>query len=170
MTRLYRALIWLAVVALVVVLANAAIHTFPLFQSSNGIGYGTAGFVGSLADWLELLGIPAFFEAANTLVAGVIVLGIVVAWADHRRGWLIVVLLVTIATLLWPQAQQVWLLTHPSFPPPDNTVVTPSLSDMLTTFSVYAVSLVPILLLLVFALMRGRPAPGGEAVIAQSAL
>ena len=108
---------------------------------------------------------------ANTLVAGVIVLGMALAWADHRRGWLITVLLVTIAALLWPQAQQIWLFTHPSLVlPPANTIVTPSLSDNLIVFSVYAVPLVSVLLLLVFALMRGRPAPGGEAVIAQSAL
>ncbi|HEY7851261.1 MAG TPA: hypothetical protein VIC27_14420, partial [Ktedonobacterales bacterium] len=93
MTRMYRALVWLAVVALVVGLANAAIHGFSLFQMSSSIGYGTAGFIGSPTDWLVGFAIPAVGDAVSTLVAGVIVLGMALAWADHRRGWLMVVLL-----------------------------------------------------------------------------
>lgn len=159
MKRMYRALIWLAVVAVIAGLVSASIYAFSLFHNGNGIGYGTTGFTGSLPDWLEFFGVGSFFAVTNTLVAGVVVLGMALAWADHRRGWLIAVLLVTIAVILWPQAQHLWLLTHPSLvPPPVNTSVTPSLSDDLTVFSAYAVSLAPVLLLLVFALIRRKSA------------
>jgi hypothetical protein len=67
MTRMYHALIWLAVVSLVVGLANAAIHAFPLFQVSSSVGYGTTGFTGSPTDWLAFLGVPAFGHAVSTL-------------------------------------------------------------------------------------------------------
>jgi hypothetical protein len=106
----------------------------------------------------------------STLVAGVIVLGMALAWADHRRSWLITVLLLTIAAILWPQAQQLWLLTHASPPPSVNSIATPSLPDTLTVFSVYATLLILILLLLVFALMRGRAATDSVPVSVQSAL
>ena len=158
MNRMYRALSWLAVVAVIAGLVNAAIYAFSLFRYGNGIGYGTTGFTGSLSDWLKFFGVGFVFAVTNTLIAGVVVLGMALAWADHHRGWLIAVLLMTIAVILWSQAQQ---------------IVIPSQLDNLAVFSVYAVPLAPVLLLLVFALIRRKSAtmatPGAVPDVASDA-
>ncbi len=53
MTRLYRALVWLAVVKLVVGVANALLQVMRLNQQSQAIGYGpSSGLMGSFSAWM----------------------------------------------------------------------------------------------------------------------
>jgi hypothetical protein len=165
MTRLYRALIWLAVVALVVGLPDALLQFMRLNQQSQAIGYGpSSGLIGSFPAWMLFFGLPAFGALVFALATGVSVLGMVVAWVNQRRSWLVVMLLVTLASILWPYAYQLWNIVHPSLtPPPTGGATGQSSTNDLFYFSVYAASLVPVVLVLVFsafsrAYMHARPA------------
>jgi hypothetical protein len=165
MTRLYRALIWLAVVALVVGLPDALLQVMRLNQQSQTIGYGpSSGLIGSFPAWMLFFGLPAFGALVFALATGVSVLGMVVAWVNPRRSWLVVMLLVTLASILWPYAYQLWNIVHPSLtPPPTGGATGQSSTNELFYFSVYAASLVPVVLVLVFsafsrAYMHARPA------------
>jgi len=160
MTRLYRALIWLAVVALVVGLPDALLQVMRLNQQSQAIGYGpSSGLIGSFPAWMLFFGLPAFGALVFALATGVSVLGMVVAWVNQRRSWLVVMLLVTLASILWPYAYQLWNIVHPSLaPPPTGGATGQSFSNELFYFSVYATSLAPVALALVFALAPRKPA------------
>jgi hypothetical protein len=165
MIRMYRALIWLAVVALIVGLPDALLQLMRLNQQSQAIGYGpSSGLIGSFPAWMLYFGLPAFGALVFALAAGVSVLGMVVAWVNQRRSWLVVMLLVTLASILWPYAYQLWNIVHPSLtPPPTGGATGQSSTNELFYFSVYAASLVPVVLVLVFsafsrAYMHARPA------------
>jgi heme exporter protein D len=166
MIRMYRALIWLAVVALIVGLPDALLQLMRLNQQSQAIGYGpSSGLIGSFPAWMLFFGLPAFGALVFALATGVSVLGMVVAWVNQRRSWLVVMLLVTLASILWPYAYQLWNIVHPSLTPPPTGGATGQsfTNELFYFFSVYAASLVPVVLVLVFSAfsradMHTRPA------------
>ncbi len=96
---------------------------------------------------------------ALLLISGATLLAIAVAWADRRWGWLIALIVGVLLAILWSSAVEAWAVTNIHALPPVS--VTVALTIM--TFSVFAAPLVPVVLALILALTRHRPAPAAPA-------
>jgi len=160
--RLYKALVWLAGVAIVTGLAFSAMYTtqaasnyaqVPHVSLIDGMfaGFFTGLYVGDL---------PYDVRSVAFLCAcGVTLLALALAWSNRRYGWLLALLIATLLALLWPTWVEAWTLRpftmFQPYPP-----VTAALETQI--FSGYAVPLVPVVLALIFALTRRPPAPSAQ--------
>lgn len=160
MERFYRALVWLACVAIVVRLIAAIMYSYAL-QVTNSLpsGFSSSGresvisvfFKILIGQWLiEILG------WSNLIVYGATVLGAVTAWVTRRRGWLIALIVATILTLMWPAATQAWNVV--TYPPMSADSLGPGIVNAVN-FSIFTAPLIPVVMALVFALSHRRLAP-----------
>ena len=167
MRRLYGVLAWLAGAALVVGVVKAILF---LTQAINAFspGYGITqsdGLIGVFFKSLDDGLVDDFLSIANLLIAGVMVMAVVVAWADHRRGWLIALLAVMALTVVWPMSIQMLIgAILPTTPPPYPTTI--SLFAQGGNYSLFLVPLIPVVMALVLALTRRNAATSGGQGIA----
>lgn len=161
MEKLYKALVWLAGLALVLGLFVAFTFQTPAsnssleFQGPSSFGVGGLGptfFKVLVGTWfMEVM------RLSSTLTDGATLLGIVTAWLHRRRGWLIALLVVTLLASLWPSVVQAWQV---AIYIPQSAGVGPSPQTIYTTnLSMFAVPLIPVVMALVLALTNRRLLP-----------
>jgi len=164
-TRLYKALAWLAGVAIVVGVVRAIVF---LTQAINALSQG--GYSFSLSDGLLLVFVAilrselpvTLMSAANLLIGGVLVMTVIVAWADRRYRWLVALSLFSLLALLWPLGVQIWYTTALAATP----LHYPTLLAQFTRFgtvSALTAPLIPLLLAFIFAFTRRRAGSGASA-------
>ncbi len=171
MQRLYRAIAWIAGVAIVVGLLKATmLWTQAINTVSQGLSQGS-GFSlsdGTFSVFFTLLRSGLLFDlmnVSNLLVGGVMVMTVIVAWADRRSGWLIALLVVTLLALLWPLGVQLWIATAlPTTPPPYPTTL--ALLAQIGNNSSFAAPLIPLALAVIFALTQRKSAAANARNIA----
>ncbi|HEU0026612.1 MAG TPA: hypothetical protein VFQ25_05805 [Ktedonobacterales bacterium] len=143
MERMYRALARLSEVTLVAGFINLAMLILSVGQ---GFVYGGRadgpGFLSALLLYDVVL---CFRIAVSILMDGVAILAIVVAWADSRRKWLLVLVAAAALPVITPAV----------------ILVGPALIRHNPFLVVSAVSLLPVALALAFARLRG----GGRATL-----
>ena len=169
MRRLYGVLAWLASAAFVVGVVKATLF---LTQAINTLspGYGISQSDGLIGVFFKSLGagvVDDFLSISNMLIAGVMVMAVVVAWADHRRGWLIALLAVMILTVIWPMSIQLLVgAVLSTTPPPYPTTI--SLFAQGGNYSLFLVPLIPVVMALILALTRRNAVTsGGQGIAAQ---
>jgi hypothetical protein len=156
MERLYKALVWLAAVALVLGLVIAYLYaTLSANLLPNGYYFG--GSDGLIVAFLRVLR-SRMFEVAislsNLLGSGAFVLAAVLAWMQRRRAWLTALVVAALLALVWPSFMLAWQIVQ--FPPGPSG---PPESE-LKTFNIISLTipLIPFALPLIFALIRRKPA------------
>ncbi len=153
MERIYKALSRLSQIALVAGLTNLVTLQLNVGQQvSYGGGPGGPQFFPGLL-FYSLVGV--FHVAVSALLAGIPLLGLIVAWADYRRRW---ILTLAIALLVVPLTQA-GLMIAPAF-----LITHPRVEQLLgegSLFLLYGTPLLPVALAVVFAHMRG----GGRAAL-----
>ncbi len=158
MEKLYRALVWLAGVAIVLGLAFAAVFTAQAasyYSQVPHVSY-TDELYSGLVIGLYTGDLPTTIKTAAFLaVCGATLLALTLAWADRRFGWLLALLIVTLLALLWPTWVEAWTLHTLQLSQP--VPVTASLEAQI--FSGYAAPLAPAAMALILALARRKPAP-----------
>lgn len=156
MEKLYKALTWLASVALVCGLVVAfmvqASPSFPGLTLSGARGFAPTFFSALTGNWFMELSLMS-----TMLTDGAIVLGATVAWMGHRRAWLVALLVVTVLTLIWPAAVQAWQVA--TFVPQAVTGGSSPQSISTINFMLFAVPLIPVVMALVMTLTHRRLTP-----------
>ena len=162
MERLYKALVWLAGLALVAGLARALLlWTQANITLTSGLGIDRSQGIFSM--FLAIANSGRMLEAlaaTNLLIGGVMVMALVIAWADRRRGWLIALIIVVIIVLAWPAGVQIWDVSGaPMSPQPYPTPI--SLVAQIVNESVYAMPLIPLVMALILGLTKRDGAAHG---------
>ncbi|HEY8326133.1 MAG TPA: hypothetical protein VIG77_16660 [Ktedonobacterales bacterium] len=153
MERLNKTLIWLAVVAIAFGLAIAFVLTRTFIPHPLGFSYSSED--GLLAAYFNILSsqtINLAIGLSTLLNGGVITLAAAMAFVNRRWGWLIVLIVVTLLTLLWPPFALILLSRQES-------QTFPYLHIFAYNFTTLTVPLIPVALALIFALIRRRSAP-----------
>lgn len=157
MERLYKALMWLAVVALVMglvtiyLLGNPASNQYP-----QGIAFDSAD--GLIAAFFKMLYAQRVFIVSNLsglLGGGVVTLAAVLAWVNRRRAWLIALVVLELLTLAWPLVAQTWLIWQNTHASPLSQAQTQAQVETFNLVNL-SVPLIPIALALVFALIHRK--------------
>ena len=162
MERLYKALVWLASIAIVLGLVMSyLIATMPaLNRFPPGPIDGSDGLVGAFVKVLSFQWPNIMLSLSSLLGDGAIVLAAALAWMQRRRAWLIALIVPTLLTLAWPSFTIVaWVSWKPQIPT--------------FNFIVMSVPLIPVALALIFGLIRRKPAAAttdAELDIVRSAL
>jgi hypothetical protein len=156
MDRLYKALAWLASIAIVLGLVIAYMYaktTLGQFAPAFGVS-GSDGLIGA---FFKVLRSQIFSMAVNVstlLVGGVTTLAAALAWVNRRHAWLTALIVVTLLTLAWPSLIIAWQNLY--FQPGPAGLSRQEVE--VYTFVVFAVQLLPAALALIFALVHRRPA------------
>ncbi|HZC05024.1 MAG TPA: hypothetical protein VE338_05225 [Ktedonobacterales bacterium] len=155
MDRLYKALAWLAGIALVVGLARAilmwtlAINTL---GQGNGVFQTVSLFSVFLSD-VSAARAQEILSVANLFVSGVTVMALVIAWADQRRGWLIALIVAALVAMVWPLGVEMWDISGwPLAPQPYPMPV--SMVAQIVNDSILAIPLIPPVMALIVGLTR----------------
>ncbi len=169
MERLYKALMWLAGLALVVGLARALLM-WTLAINTLGQGYGvfqTDSLFSVFLSDVSAARAQEILSVANLLVGGVTVMALVIAWADHRRGWLIALIVAALVALVWPLGVEMWDISGwPFAPQPYPTPV--SMVAQIVNDSIFAIPLIPLVMALILGLTRhDTTAHGAHGVAVQ---
>lgn len=162
MERLYKALVWLASIAIVLglvisyLIAMTAINRFPQQPSLGGSDGLVSAFVKVLSfQWLNIM-----LSLSSLLGDGAIGLAATLAWAQRRRAWLIALIVAALLTLAWPSFTIVaWVSWGPQI--------------QTFNFVVLSAPLIPVAVALIFGLIRRKPAAAttdAELDIVRSAL
>ena len=159
MEKLYKALTWLASVALICGLFIAfrvqATTQFQGLSLSGAQGFAPMFFAVLTGTWFMEL------SSISTMLAdGAIVLGVTIAWMGRRRTWLVALLVVTVLTWLWPAAAQAWQVAT-FVPQAAADGLSPQAISMIN-FTLFAVPLIPVVLALVMALTHRRLTPSSD--------
>jgi len=172
MDRLYRALMWLAGLALVVGLAKALLlWTREAISLSSGSGMSSSdGFFSMILTITRMMfvgsgGMLESLAATNLLIGGVTVMALVITWADHRRGWLIALIIVTVLALIWPTGVQIWDVSGLPLAPQPYPMPVSAFAQVMND-AVYAMPLIPLMMALVLGLTRRDGAAHGAHGVA----
>lgn len=171
MERLYKALVWLASIAIVLglvisyLLAMTAINRYPpgLTVSSSD------GLVGAFFKVLSFQTTNTMLGLSNLLNGGVITLAVTLAWANRRRAWLIALIILTLLTLAWPSFTIAWADLNYS----QGSAGISESQIQTFNFIVLSAPLIPVAVALIFGLIRRKPAAAttdAELDIVRSAL
>lgn len=170
MRRLYVVMAWLAGAAFVVGVVKAILfltQAINAFSPGNGISQ-SDGLIGVFFKSLDAGRVDDFLSISSLLIGGVMVTAVIVAWADHRRGWLIALLAVMVLTVVWPTSIQMLIgAVVPTTPPPYPTTI--SLFAQGGAYSLFLVPLIPVVMALILALTRrnGADASGAQGIAMQ---
>lgn len=167
MERLYKALAWLAGLALVVGLAKALLM-WTLAINTLGLGDGVYQTDSLFSVFLSNVSAGRAQEilvVANLLVGGVTVMALVIAWADRRRGWLIALIIAALVALAWPTGVEMWDVSGwPLAPQPYPMPV--SMFAQIVNDSIFAIPLIPLVMALILGLTRHDSAAHGAHDVA----
>ncbi len=142
MTRIYRALIWIACATLILGAMNAV-------NAFTGAGQRVAANAG----WINVLQVILFLGAVTAIsIPAVIGLGLVAAWADKRTGWLVALALVTAATIAWRPLEPMYMIS--ASPDPNSSHAVWLYQSF--ALSLFVTPLVPVALTLIFAIRELR--------------
>lgn len=167
MDRLYKALAWLAGIAIALGLVIAYVYAkTTLGQFAPGFGVsGSDGLIGAFFKVLRSQTFNVILDVSNLLVGGVTTLAAALAWASRRNGWLTALIVGTLLALAWPSFTIAWQTLY--FQP--GPAELPRHEVELFTFVVFAVQLLPAALALIFALTN-RKAVAANTADADTAL
>lgn len=162
MERLYKALMWLSGLALVAGLARVLLlWTQANITLTSGLGIDRSQGIFSM--FLTIASSERMLEAlaaTNLLIGGVMVMALIVAWADRRRGWLIALIVVVVIALAWPTGVQIWDVSGAPMAPQAYPAPI-SLVAQIVNDSVYAMPLIPLVIALILGLTRHDGAAHG---------
>ncbi len=157
MNRIYKTLVWLAGLAIVFGLAFSIMLTtqtvsnyaqVPHLSTIDGL------FSGMITGFYGISIYSGLKTVAILLVGGTTLLAIALAWADRRYGWLIMLVVVSIAALLWPSAVEAWAFLNSSPPSPLLLPAPVPASIEVAAFTSYAAPLIAVVMALILALTR----------------
>ncbi len=156
MDRLYKALAWLAGIAIALGLVIAYLYaktTIGQFQQGFFGVSGSDGLIGAFFKVLRSQTFSMIMDVSNLLVGGVTTLAAALAWVNRRHGWLTALIVGTLLALAWPSFTLAWQYLY--FQPGQAEL--PRQEVEVFTFVVFAVQLLPAALALVFPLMQRWP-------------
>jgi len=145
--RIYEALSKLASATLVsglIVIMTLVLNSGQLYPNNSGGDFTPSFFESLLFAVSQLLAVVVSY-----LMSGVALMGIVVAWADHRRVWMLAIAGTVIVAVFFPAT----LTFGGSF-----FAIHPRIGRLIgqnVTLLIYVLSLVPVTLALAFARLRG---------------
>ena len=157
MDRLYKALAWLAGIAIALGLVIAYLYARANVGQFQPGFFGISrpdGLIGAFFKVLRSQTFNMILDVSNLLVGGATTLAAALAWASRRNGWLTALIVGTLLALAWPSFTIAWQMLY--FQP--GPAELPRHEVELFTFVVFAVQLLPVALALIFALMQRRPA------------
>jgi hypothetical protein len=169
MDRLYKALVWLASIAIVLGLV-IVYHYVMLPVGGFSQGYFFSGSDGPVVAFFSMLKSQTFYlfsTLSNLFDSGAIVLGIALAWANRRYGWMAALIIVTLLSFIWPTFVLTWQNFHV---PPSQDPSQSQAQIQMSNLMVLSVSLLPAALALIFALIHRKAAAANTAATADADL
>lgn len=160
MERLSKALAWLAAMAIILGLIFSYLYaTLTFNQLSQGFAIGGAdNVVEAFFNVLKSQLIFIALSASNVLDGGAIILAMSLAWVNRHRAWLIALIAITLLTFIWPSFFMTWQNTHPPISGGSATLGVETYN-----FVSMAVSFVPAVLALIYALIHRQPISAATA-------
>lgn len=155
MNRLYKAMAWLAGLALVVGVARALL-IWTLTINTLGLGNGvfqTDSLFSVFLSNVTAARAQEILSVANLLVGGATVMAMVIAGADRRRSWLIALIVAALVALVWPTGVEMWDVSGwPLAPQPYPAPI--SMVAQIMNDSIFAIPLIPLVMALILGLTR----------------